>query len=139
MRRASLALPIILAGCAAAPVPPASTADPAVLTPPPGINQLIEGPIVAAPGHSLVLGDLNLAPGTEIPRHRHRGEEFVYVLGGSTVLSRAGEPDITLVAGQSLRIAPGTVHWGRAGPDGMRAISAWVKVDGQPLREAVPE
>ena len=139
MRRASLALPIILAGCAAAPVPPASTADPAVLTPPPGINQVIEGPIVAAPGHSLVLGDLNLAPGAAIPRHKHRGEEFVYVLGGSTVLSRAGEPDITLVAGQSLRIAPGTVHWGRAGPDGLRAISAWVKVDGQPLREAVPE
>lgn len=139
MRGAPLALPLIVAGCATAPVPPASTTAPAVLTPPPGINQVIEGSIVAAPGHGLVLGDLNLAPGAAIPRHRHRGEEFVYVLGGSTVLSRAGEPDVTLVVGQSLRIAPGTTHWGRAGPEGMRAISAWVKVDGQPLREAVPE
>lgn len=139
MRRASLALLLVLAGCAAASAPPASISAPTVLTPPAGINQVIEGPIAAAPGHSLVLGDLNLAPGAAIPRHRHRGEEFVYVLGGSSVLSRAGERDVTLVAGQSLRIAPDTIHWGRAGPDGMRAISAWVKVDGQPLREAVPE
>lgn len=131
--RGALAACALLAGCAAAPAPLA------VRTPPPGINQVLEGPIAAAPGHTLIVGDLNLAPGAPIPRHWHHGEEFIYVLGGSSVLSRAGEPDLPLAAGQAIRIAPGTVHWGRAGPDGMRAISSWVKVDGKPLREAAPE
>jgi len=130
--RALLALSV-LAGCA-------STAEPLLLhTPPPGVSQVLEGPIEAAPGHMLILGDLNLAPGAAIPRHWHHGEEFIYVLGGSSVLSRAGEPDVTLVAGQALRIAPGTIHWGQAGPRGLRAVASWVQVDGKPLREAATE
>ena len=124
---------MLLAGCA-------STAGPPPLhTPPPGINQVLEGPIEVAPGHSLIVGDLNLAPGAAIPRHWHHGEEFIYVLGGSCVLSRAGEPDVTLIAGQSIRFSPRTVHWGTAGPQGLRAVASWVKVDGKPLREVAPE
>ena len=46
---------------------------------------------------------------------------------------------VTLLAGQGIRIAPGTVHWGRAGPEGVRAVASWVKPDGQPLRTPVPE
>jgi quercetin dioxygenase-like cupin family protein len=52
-------------------------------------------------------------------------------------VSRAGEPDLVLQPGQGVRIAPGVVHWGMAGPQGMRAVSAWVKDDSKPLREAV--
>lgn len=133
MRRAVAALALLAAaGCASA-----DRAIP-VYTPAPGINQVLEGPIAAAPGHSLVVGDLNMAPGAEIPRHYHHGEEFLYVIGGSAVVSRPGVPDITLRPGESLRIAPGTVHWGRAGPEGVRAVASWVQVDGKPLREAVP-
>ena len=132
---AALALLGITAACSTAPsVPPAV----AVYAPPPGINQVLEGPIAAAPGHTLILGDLNMAPGAPIPRHFHHGEEFIYVQGGSATVSRAGEPDLVLGPGEGVRIAPGVVHWGVAGPDGLRAISAWVKDDARPLREMVP-
>lgn len=133
MRALAAVCATALAGCAAAgqTVP--------VYAPPVGINPVLEGPIAAAPGHALVVGDLNLAADTLIPRHFHHGEEFLYVLGGAATVERAGEASVTLTAGQGLRIAPGTVHWGRAGPDGLRGVSSWVKVEGKPLREAAPE
>ncbi len=111
----------------------------ATYQPAPGINEVLTGAIDAAPGRSLVMGDLVLPAGGTIPRHYHAGEEFLYVLGGSAIVSRPGMPDVTLAPGQGIRIAPGTVHWGRAGPDGARAVASWVKVDGQPLRTPVPE
>lgn len=110
-----------------------------VYQPPAGSNEVLQGPIAGAPGHSLVVGDLAMPAGAIIPRHRHAGEEFLYVIGGSAVLSREGQPDMTLRAGQGIRIPPGTVHWGHAGPQGMRAVSSWVVVEGHPLREAVSE
>ena len=122
---------ITLAGCAS------SEGSVAVYVPPQGINQVIEGPIAAAPGHSLILGDLNMPAGAEIPRHYHHGEEYIYVLGGSATVSRAGHDDVTLGPGDAIIIPPGVVHWGKAGPDGLRSISSWVKDDAKPLREAV--
>lgn len=111
----------------------------AVYQPPAGSNQVLSGPIVAAPGHSLVMGDLVMAAGGKIPRHYHAGEEFLYVLGGSATVYRENQPETVLKAGQGIRIEPGTVHWGEAGPEGVRAVSSWVSVDGQPLRVTVPE
>lgn len=136
MRRSALILALLAptAACSTVPSGPQSVA---VYAPPPGINQVLEGPIASDFGHSLILGDLNMGPGATIPRHYHHGEEFIYLLGGSATVSRAGQPDVVLVAGQSLVITPGVVHWGVAGPEGMRAISAWVKDDTKPLREMV--
>ena len=105
----------------------------------PGITEVLSGPIQAAPGHHLVTGDLNIPANAPIPRHYHHGEEFLYILGGSTVIVREGEGEMTLLPGQGVRIAPGTVHWGKAGPKGLRAVSSWVVPDGQPLRVAVPD
>lgn len=122
----------LLGGCAAAPAPLA------IYQPPPGANEVLRGPIAGAPGLSLVVGDLSLPAGGAIPAHYHHGEEFLFVLGGSTVVSRPGEPDVVLQPGQGLRIAPGTVHSGRAGAQGVRATSSWVVPDGKPLRVAVP-
>jgi len=129
----ALAGTLVLAACAS------DDGHIAVYQPPAGSNPVLSGPIAAAPGHSLTVGDLVMAAGGAIPRHYHPGEEFLYVIGGSATVSRAGEADVTLTAGQALRIPPGTVHWGVAGPEGVRAVSSWVVVDGQPLRVAVPE
>ncbi len=130
----SLAVLTLTAACSTAPSGPQSVA---VYAPPPGINQVLEGPMASNPGHSLIVGDLNMAPGAEIPRHFHHGEEFIYILGGSAKVSRAGQPDVELGVGESVIITPGLVHWGTAGPEGMRAISVWVKDDTRPLREMV--
>ena len=111
----------------------------AVYRPARGITEVNSGVIQAAPGHRLVTGDLNIPANSPIPRHYHHGEEFLYILGGSTVIVREGMGELMLRPGQSLRIAPGTVHWGKAGPEGLRAVSSWVVPDGQPLRVPVPE
>lgn len=115
-----------------------STDSVAFYHPPVGSNLVLEGPIAAAPGHHMVVGDLVATPGMVIPRHSHSGEEFLYVMGGSGTVSIDGKPDVLLKAGQGLRIAPGEVHGGTAGPEGMRAVSSWVVANGQPLRTAAP-
>ncbi len=135
IRIAALLLAAVgLAGCVRD-----NSGGPAVYRPAPGITEIVSGPIEAAPGHHLVMGDLNIPPGAPIPRHFHHGEEFLYVMGGSTLIAREGQEDMTLLPGQGIRIAPGTVHWGRAGPEGLRAVSSWVVPDGQPLRVPVSE
>lgn len=133
-------LPVLIAlaamVCACASAVPQGIA---VYQPAPGITEVLSGAIQAAPGHHLVMGDLNIPANAPIPRHYHHGEEFLYILGGSTVIVREGSGEQELRPGQAIRIAPGTVHWGRAGPDGLRAVSSWVVPDGQPLRVAVPD
>lgn len=129
---AALATGLLLAGCATHPAPLA------IYQPPTGANEVLRGPIAGAPGLSLVVGDLSLPPGGAIAAHYHHGEEFLFVLGGSTLVSRPGQPDVELRPGQGLRIEPGTVHSGRAGADGVRAMSSWVVPDGKPLRVSVP-
>ena len=128
MRRL-LALTLLLPACASAQ----ETAIP-VYQPPTGSNVVLEGPVAAAPGHHLVMGDLVMGAAGTIPKHTHSGEEFLYVIGGRATVSRQGEADLVLEPGQGVRIAPGVVHWGTAGPDGVRAVSTWVVVNGQPLR-----
>lgn len=129
-----IALAAVVGGCASS-----GPQGVAVHQPKPGITEVLSGAIQAAPGHHLVMGDLNIPAHAPIPRHYHHGEEFLYILGGSTVIVREGAGDEELRPGQAIRIAPGTVHWDRAGPEGLRAVSSWVVPDGQPLRVAVPE
>lgn len=136
MRGAALLACVLLCGCATTGT---TAASPALHQPPVGSNPVLEGPIEAAPGHHLVMGDLVATPGMVIPRHTHSGEEFLYVMGGWGTLSMEGQADIPLKAGQGVRIPPGVVHWGVAGEEGMRAVSSWVVVNGQPLRTAAPE
>jgi quercetin dioxygenase-like cupin family protein len=107
--------------------------------PAPSMREVLRGSIAAAPGHELVVGDLVLAPGAAVPRHFHPGEEFLYVLSGEVTIIRKGYADLAVRAGESLRIAPGVVHAGRAGASGARAVSSWVKPLDQPLRIPAPE
>lgn len=131
MRAAAVLLSLALAACSqgSATIP--------VYQPAPGANEVLRGPINAAPGHSLVTADLVLGPDGEVSRHFHHGEEFLTVIGGSVTLMRVGTPDLVLRAGDAVRIEPGLVHSAIAGPDGLRAIASWVVPDGKPIREVV--
>ena len=132
MRRAAPAAAFLLAGCAGAAPPP-------VTAPAPGITLTVEGPVEAAPGHHLVMGEILLGPGAVVPRHRHSGEEFITVTEGSVILRREGMDDLVVRAGQGIRIAPRLPHSAIAGAQGLRGVSSWIVVNGQPLREALPD
>lgn len=114
-----------LAGCATAPD---------VYRPAQGNNEVLRGPIASANGSTAVVADVVLGAGGEVPRHSHPGEEFLYVIEGSLTLMRDGEVARMMMAGDALRIAPGTVHSAIAGPDGARAVVTRIAIDGQPER-----
>lgn len=141
MRVAVAVAVLALAGCAGATSEPVATpiATPLATGPAPGIRLTVEGPVVAAPGHHLVMGELVLLPGASVPRHRHSGEEFITILEGSVTLHREGVGDLVLTQGQGARIAPGVPHSATVGGQGVRAVSSWIVMNGQPLREALTD
>ena len=132
MRIAALLVALALSGCA-------GSVTPRVAAPAPGVTLIVEGAVEAAPGHHLVMGEIFLGPAGLVPRHRHSGEEFITVLEGSVTLRRDGVEDLVLTLGQGVRIAPGVPHSATAGEHGFRGVSSWIVVNGQPLREALPE
>lgn len=135
MRGAALLAALLIGGCASVP----AESGPAIVHQGDGVNLVLEGAIAAAPGHHLVMGDIVMPVGSSIPRHTHSGEEFLYIIGGSAIVMREGEPDLVLQAGQGIRIPAGLVHGGKAGPEGARGVSSWIVKDGQPLRTAAPD
>jgi quercetin dioxygenase-like cupin family protein len=64
-------------------------------------------PMGAMTGY-LVEGEL--APGAEIGRHTHPGQEFFYVLSGEAILEVEGKPPQTVKAGMGIHDEPGVPH-----------------------------
>ena len=50
------------------------------------------------------------APGGQNPRHYHPSHVVFYVLEGTGVWQEEGKDTVTLHAGESLHVRPGTVH-----------------------------
>ena len=56
---------------------------------------------------------VDFAPGASFPRHRHPGEEVIYVLSGALQYDVEGKPPVTLKAGDVLFVPYGMVHAAR--------------------------
>ncbi len=115
----------------------ASVAAPEGLTA--GSNEMLRAPITAAPELEVLISDVIIPPGQEVPRHYHPGEEFVYVIEGSAIHVEEGKDDALIEAGDAMVIAPEAVHAPRGGPNGARAIVFRVHLEGQPERIAAPK
>lgn len=61
-------------------------------------------------GRETIQTRVDFPPGASAPRHRHPGEELVYVLNGTLQYRLDGEPTVTLKAGDVLFIPYGKVH-----------------------------
>jgi len=105
----------------------------------PGSNEMLRAPISAAPELEVLISDVIIPPNSEVPRHFHPGEEFVYVIEGTAVHAEQGKPDRLIRAGDSMVIPPQAVHAPRGGPQGARAIVFRVHVMGQPERIPVAD
>lgn len=105
----------------------------------PGSNEMLRAALSGAPDLEVLVSDVIIPPGAEVPRHYHPGEEFVYVIEGSAIHVEEGKPDRVISAGDSMVIEPEAVHAPRGGPEGARAIVFRVHVAGQPERIPAPE
>lgn len=132
MRIAVALAALALAGGAG--IAAAQDAPPSAWTPPLGANTVFESEPGAAPGHRLIVTDLRLAPDAVGETHAHPWEEYLYIIEGSAVLTIAGSPPRTLVAGEKVVIPARAVHTPQAGPQGVRGIVTRVHDLADPLR-----
>ena len=100
----------------------------------PGSNEMLRAKLAAAPDLEVLISDVIIPPGAEVPRHYHPGEEFAYVIEGSALHVEEGREDRELVAGDAMVIAPEAIHSPRGGPEGARAIVFRVHLKDQPER-----
>jgi quercetin dioxygenase-like cupin family protein len=86
-------------------------------------------------GKESLLGTAFLPPGMAIDFHTHPADEFGYVLKGTLLLKKKGEPDRILKTGDSFFNARGVIHSLAAAPGGESgmALSTWIIDKGQPL------
>lgn len=62
------------------------------------------------PGKEFRVQQTTYAPGGQNPRHYHPSHVVFYVLEGTGVWQEEGKDTVTLHAGESLHVRPGTVH-----------------------------
>lgn len=113
--------------------------DQAVARPPAGSNEVLRSPLSGMAGVEVIVSDVVIPPNSQVARHYHPGEEFLYLIEGSAIHIEEGKADLPLNAGDSYTIPPRAIHAPKGGPDGARAIVFRVHVAGQPERIAAPE
>ncbi len=90
----------------------------------------------SGPGYEALMAVAELAPGASIGKHRHYGVELAYVLDGSVVIERDGQPPVTVKAGEALKNVG--VHDARnSGTVPARLLAVYIVEKGKPLSEPV--
>jgi quercetin dioxygenase-like cupin family protein len=93
---------------------------------------------LSVPGREVIQVRVDLHPGVAFPKHRHPGEEIIYVIEGSLEYEVEGKPPITLKAGDVLFIPAGTIHAAKNVGSGNGAeLATYVVEKGKPLVELV--
>lgn len=94
---------------------------------------------LSAPGREAIQARVDFAPGAVAPRHRHPGEEIVFVLRGTLEYRLDGQAPVTLNPGNVLFIPAGTVHAVRnTGSVVASELATYVVEKGPPLITLVP-
>jgi quercetin dioxygenase-like cupin family protein len=89
---------------------------------------------LSVPGREVVQVRVDLAPGVAFPKHRHPGEEIIYVIEGLLEYQVEGKPPVTLKAGEVLFIPAGTVHAAKNVGNGNAAeLATYIVEKGKPL------
>ncbi len=89
---------------------------------------------LVTPGREALQARIDIAPGALAPRHKHPGEEVIYVLEGSLQYQVADGPWVTLNAGDVLFIPAGTIHAARnVGKVNGTELATYIVEKGKPL------
>ena len=90
------------------------------------------------PGREIVQVLTEIPVGVESGWHTHPGEEVGYILAGTVEMKIAGQPSLTLHAGDPFLMPPGTPHNALdLGPDDGRMLSTYIVEVGEPLASFV--
>ncbi len=93
---------------------------------------------LSASGREVIQVRVDFAPGAAFGRHRHPGEEIIYVIEGSLEYEVEGKPPVTLKAGDVLFIPAGTIHAAKnVGSVNAAELATYVVEKGKPLLELV--
>jgi quercetin dioxygenase-like cupin family protein len=94
---------------------------------------------LSVPGREIVSAVAEFQAKATVGRHTHPGEEAGYVLEGAIVLEQEGKPAVTLKAGQTFFIPPGTVHNATNNESApARVLATYIVEKGKPLASPVP-
>ena len=89
---------------------------------------------LSVPGREVIQVRVDIGPGVAFPRHRHPGEEIIYVLEGVLEYEVEGKPPVTLKAGDVLFIPAGTIHAAKnVGSVNAAELATYVVEKGKPL------
>jgi quercetin dioxygenase-like cupin family protein len=81
---------------------------------------------------------LDIDPGKLAPKHKHPGEEIIYVIEGTIEYQLEGRPAVTLKAGDVLFVPAGVVHSARnVGTDNAAELGTYIVPKGKPIIEWV--
>ena len=111
-------------------------------TPPqpwPGITRTdLQRHDLSAPGREVLQARVDFAPGSSFPRHKHPGEEIIYVIEGTLEYELPDKGWVPLREGDVLYVPAGGVHAARnRGTAPAAELATYVLIKGQPLTEFV--
>ena len=123
----------------AAPTPAPAARAQAPQRPPAIARTDLQRHDLSAPGREAIQARVDFEPGALAPRHRHPGEEIVFVLRGTLEYRLDGQAPVTLNPGNVLFIPAGTVHAVRnTGTVVASELATYVVEKGRPLITLVP-
>ena len=109
---------------------------------PPGSNEILRSPLESPEDIDdieVVVSDVIIPPNEAVPRHYHPGEEFLYIIEGSTEHIVDGEPYEIIEAGDGRVIPYERRHEPRATEEGARVLVFRVHEEGEPERFLVED
>ena len=94
---------------------------------------------LSIPGRRMIQNRVELGPEAQPFRHKHPGEEVIYVLEGTLEYDIDGQPPLTVSAGDALMVPPETVHSVKNVGDGPAAeLATYIVEKGKPLATPAP-
>ena len=91
---------------------------------------------LSIPGREVLQARVDFAPGSSFPRHKHPGEEIIYVITGTLEYELPGKGWVKLTKGDVLFVPDGGVHAARnLGSEPAAELATYVLEKGKPLTE----
>ena len=93
---------------------------------------------LGVPGLEVLQARVDFAPGSSFPRHKHPGEEIIYVIAGTLEYELPDKGWVALKQGDVLFVPAGGVHAARnRGTAPAAELATYVLVKGRPLTQFV--